>query len=1167
MPQTPAPPGCSSEELDTLEFWASDSSPDRDIALRAKIVTMALAGEESVGIALKLLTSPAAVKLWTDAFAAEGTEGLLKALPDGRAAAAREMAAKSLGPRGKTPAPGCVPPAAAKFHEALMEAGLFPRGSFPSVSPEVSHSAGNAPVGQAVSPPAAEDGPYAGPAPADRTRSDAGTAPGPDSRVTENAAGSAGGTRPRRTGPAPVSPAVMDAVTRLVSGPPPDGARQWSTVAAARELGISQTTASNAFRAAGIPRRSFRGLTEGAAGTAGGTRRRRTGPSPVSPGVMEAVTRLVSGPPPDGARQWSGAAVARELGISPSTASNAFRAAGIPHERFWGVTGAALSSRSQEDLDELERMAEGHAPTPDIARRAGLVAAVLRGETVREAGIRFGVNPRTSSNWVRAFSRRGPAWFRLPSRVGNPSPMTARGLVRELVAGPPPDGRDRWTERLAASELGISFSIVRKALKAEGIRLASPNSVDIILAARSEEELAELERMAEGHAPTPVIAARAGAVAALLDGETLTAAAQRFGMTNVQAARWGRSFARLGLDGLSRMTPEEGPAVLKARPLARALALSPPPEGRSRWSAALIARELRLNHNTVIKALDAEGIRLVPESFADRILAARSDGDLAELERMAEGHAQTPLIADRARAVLAVIGGETTSSVANRFGVRSLTVSRWASSFARLGPQCLVQITAHQKPDGAAVLESRQLVRELVRGHPPDGHDRWTVPLIASKIGRNVLTVQHALAEEGIRLPHHNLATRILARRSSDDLANLLRLAEGRASSPEVAARAGALVAFLNGDTMKAAGERFGISRTTAMDWANSFASHGPAGLESKTPALQSERQQVKELAIAPPPEGHDRWSRLLIAEELGLSVEKVDHALKTEGILLGQKETGTALLGSRSREDLAVLERMAKGDASSPKAAARAAAVLSVLRGDSMAGAGKVLGVTGPAMRRWVELFTKRGPAVLEPKTRYVRRSFPKACRRVRDLASGPPPDGRDRWTFALIAGKLGMSIKTVRKALDAEGILLERDDFRARIQTGRSPEELSSLKRMADGGSLSPEIAARAGAVLAVLGGRTMKGTGQIFGVAGQTVKRWVQLFDQLGPAGLLSKKQHVTRSFPEACRQVRDLASGPPPDGRARWSLTQIAGKLGMSAKTVRKALAAEGIRLGP
>jgi transposase len=723
-------------------------------------------------------------------------------------------------------------------------------------------------------------------------------------------------------------------------------------------------------------------------------RRRGTEPANVSPAVLDAVVRLVSGPPPYGARRWSQAAAARELGLSPATVSRAFWAAGIPSMRFGEMTGTSLSSRSQEELDELERMAEGHAPTPEIQRRAGAVVASLRGESMKTAGIRFGMKVGRVPYWVREFSELGPAGLRRAADAGNTPLRNSRALVRELVAGPPPEGLDRWTVGLVSGKLGINASTAAKALKAEGICLGPTHYRDITQAKRSDTEVAELRRMAENFLSSPKIAARAGAVAAIIDGESADAAGARFGMTEAQAFRWTRSFAKFGPAGLSRMNCGDGPSVLNARPLVRALALSPPPEGRRRWTAALISKELGLSLPTVSKALEAEEIRLVPENLADRILAARNAEEIDEVKRMAEGSAPSPEIALRAAALVAVLDGETTVSVGRRFGVSLFTVSRWSSSFARLGPQWLLRPVQSKGHDASAVLDSRQLLRDLLGGPPPEGHDSWTVDLIAQAISRNPVSVRSTLAAEGIFLGKTLTGTRLQSLRSREELETLERMADGDASSPKVAARAGALVAYMNGETTTAAGKRFGMSSSTVSNWVKSFASHGPAGLEPKPRAVSNERLMVRELLSGPPPEGHSRWTRRLIAEKLGLNTVEVRNALKAEGIRLGRKVDVARILAGRSREELAVLERMADGDAPSPLISARAGAILAVLRGETMSGAARLFGITGTSLKRLANSFASRGPAGLEPKAT----ASSNERRLARTLASGHPPEGEDR-------------------------------------------------------------------------------------------------------------------------------------------------------------------------
>jgi transposase len=1090
MTLTAVPPDCLPKELDTLKIWASDDAPDRELALRARIVTLALAGEETVGIAMSVLAARSTVERWRDAFAASGTEGLLAALPKGRADAARELAANAPGRSLETPAPGGLQAGSGGLPGVLAETGAVPRDKVPEGAPEVRHADEPATSGGPGDGPTLTEGPADGPTLTEGPADGPATADGPDSGGTTDADGTDGEPR------------------------------------------THQPVQEN-----------------------------------VSPSAVEAVVRLVSGPPPDGARQWTGSRVARELGLSPSTVSRAFRAAGIAPSRFWGM-GAALASRSREDMDELERMAEGRAPTPEISRRAGTVMAILLGDSMREAGVRFGMTVGMAKTWFRAFAKLGPGGLGQATKATRPeSPAVARArpLVRALAAGPPPDGRERWTKRLMADELGTTVWNVHSALLAEGLRLGPPNSVDIILAERSGEELAELERMAEGHAPTPDIAARAGAVAAILDGGTAAEAGLRFGMAEEQVLRWTRSFARLGPDGLSRMAPDESPSVLKARPLARALALSPPPEGRARWTPGLIAEQLGMSRATVDRALEEEGIRLGPETVAARIMDVRNAEDMAELERMAQGLAPTPEIASRAAAVAAVLDGETPARAGARFGLPPSEAGRWARSFARGGPDGLVRMAPS---DGPVVQETRALVRSVLSGPPPAGCKIWTAPLVAERLGVSRATVNAALDAEGIRLATDGAADRILAARSDEDLRELERMAQGVGAAPEVAARAAAVIALLDGETRSSVAARFGMRPSMFSHWARSFAVLGPVGLVNMAPhdapAVREARAPIRELAAGPPPEGRDRWTQALIAEKLGLSPWTVKKAVEAEGICLVPDRPADAILAARSEEDIAELKRMASGEAS-PKVAARAGAVLAVLEGETLSAAGRRFGMSHAPVSEWARSFAKLGPEGLMRKAPSDSPSARNARQLVRDLDYVPPPEGHDHWTPTLAARETGVSRTAVSKALAAEGIRLSPQTALEMIRASRSWEDLDWLGRMAAGGAPSPEIAARAGAVAAVVDGEPLAAAGKPFGMTRAEVFGWATSFARLGPDGLERMSKHEGPAVLEARRQLRALANSPPPEGASRWTADLLARELGLSPSTVLTALAAEGIRL--
>jgi transposase-like protein len=640
-------------------------------------------------------------------------------------------------------------------------------------------------------------------------------------------------------------------------------------------------------------------------------------------------------------------------------------------------------------MDELDRMAEGSAPTPRIALRARTVAACLRGQSTVAASRDLGLTAKTVYCWVRSFAEHGPKGIVKVRYQEIPSVRHSLQLVSCLAGSPPPAGRDRWTASLLAEELGLPRGTVRKALAHGGLSLGRTDVLDRIRNSRSAEELAELERMADGGAPTPASATRAGAVLAVLRGEARPSVCRRYGMSDRQLYLLADSFANCGTAGIVRLTRGCGSiSVGKARPLVRALAQAPPPAGHSRWTEPLMAAELGLPPFAVRNALAAEGIIFNSHLNTPMLMSSLSAEHLAVLERTAKGDAPSPQSVTWARALLAIRGGESLSSVARRLGVTRTAPYLWVRNFARLGPDWLLGTLPHNVPgsaSGPAKPEAFTPEGGRADGAPPEGGDLPTPDRTGSGPGQCLPLP--SLKEGATLMSQHFVSARLLAARSEDDLAELERMAGGRAPTPLIAARAGAVAAFVRGESRTAAGLRFGLTPVRVSEWASSFALLGPEGLLRKarpdTPAVLKARPLLKNLLGGSPPEGHSRWTMQLIAESLKTSRWTVKSALSAEGIRLRPCPAAASLLAERSEEDVAELRRMTDGRSHSPGVAVRARAVSAVLDGESSASVARRLGVSRTLVFAWTQSFAQHGPKGLE---RVDRRKH----------ALEPGPDGK---------------------------------------------------------------------------------------------------------------------------------------------------------------------------
>jgi transposase len=107
-------------------------------------------------------------------------------------------------------------------------------------------------------------------------------------------------------------------------------------------------------------------------------------------------------------------------------------------------------------------------------------------------------------------------------------------------------------------------------------------------------------------------ARRARVVLLSADGISGQEIAKRVGVTASQVSRIRARFAAGGVEGLADQ-PKAGRQdhVLKPEVVEQIeqLALSPPPAGRSRWTARLLAREVKVGRTSVVKTLRAKGLR------------------------------------------------------------------------------------------------------------------------------------------------------------------------------------------------------------------------------------------------------------------------------------------------------------------------------------------------------------------------------------------------------------------------------------------------------------------------------------------------------------------------------------------------------------------------------
>jgi transposase len=123
----------------------------------------------------------------------------------------------------------------------------------------------------------------------------------------------------------------------------------------------------------------------------------------------------------------------------------------------------------------------------------------------------------------------------------------------------------------------------------------------------------------------------------------------------------------------------------------------------------------------------------------------------ASLVAMSTSRTQEARIVERARIILACLGGKQIQQVARELGVSIPTVSKWRKRFALWGLRGLWDQPRPGKPakyDAAF----RNRVLALLEQPPPAGMSHWDGPSIAEKLGASVHAVWRVLRREGIYL-------------------------------------------------------------------------------------------------------------------------------------------------------------------------------------------------------------------------------------------------------------------------------------------------------------------------------------------------------------------------------------------------------------------------------
>ncbi|MDR1314528.1 MAG: helix-turn-helix domain-containing protein, partial [Deltaproteobacteria bacterium] len=831
------PPGGAEGRLSILKEWASPGAPDRQLARRASYVLAMLEGSSREEAAELAGAKGSAGWKWTKRYAEGGAEGLLDI------------------PAAPSPQKAGGPPPPAEEDLALLAKWAAPEAP----DRELARRAA-AVLGMLKGQTQQEAGDSVG---ASRTAAGlwkrAFAKGGPDALLDKAKLPG----RLKGDEPPPCSEGELATLEEWAAPGAPDRALARR---AAVILGILKgLTQGEAAAAAGACRNAAgawvaRFASRGPYGLLGRTNRLRGAP----PCPEEHLKTLIEWADPDSPDRMLARRAASVLGsLMGLMDAEAGALAGVNRQSagFWklrfeaggpealagrarlrkrrGPPGAA--PRTEEELSVLREWAAPGAPDRELARRAASVLGILGGLTAPEAAAASGASPASASNWTRRFKESGP------------------DALRDWSRG---------TNRL------MSF-----------VERAAP-----------EGSLAALEGLAAPGAPDRSLARRAVSVLGVLNGLTLAGAAEFAGASVTSVVRWIRRFRDSGPDGLIDrpfgwrfrdvgplpFPSETAVAVIRGwaepgapdRELARRSSAVLGKLGGLSFAEAAGLHEARPESVAVwikrFRELGPDGLVVIPHAGnrrGDGESPAASDGDLAALEEWAEPGAPDRELARRASAVLGILNGLSSAEAGELAGASASFAKNWKRRFDWGGSAGLADV-----PRG----RSAGLPRA---GFEPFFNDRdlvalkaWTAPGAPDKVlarragavlGRlNGLSYAEAAAAGGV----DEATVRAWARRFADEgpeglrrmkqppprggtdddgsevpprdheaeLATIVRWAAPDGPDSELAARASAVLARLEGFSRANAAAVSGIEPAAVTIWEKRFAEEGPAGLLRK---------------------------------------------------------------------------------------------------------------------------------------------------------------------------------------------------------------------------------------------------------------------------------------------------------------------------------------------
>ncbi|MDR1038240.1 MAG: hypothetical protein LBT40_17225 [Deltaproteobacteria bacterium] len=326
------------------------------------------------------------------------------------------------------------------------------------------------------------------------------------------------------------------------------------------------------------------------------------------------------------------------------------------------------------------------------------------------------------------------------------------------------------------------------------------------------------------------------------------------------------------------------------------------------------------------------------------------------------------------------------------------------------------------------------------------------------------------------------------------------------------------------------------------------------------------DRDALVGLLKTDPPGSWLSWSKDSLADELGLSINRVNEIVKKDGIDLPplRKRLDGFWETPPGRELMSELRVWAGGQGPDKLTCWRAAIVLDILETKNCSVA-ESYGISAGHARRMVNRLSREGLDGLRPKI-LPRIDLKSQCdEKMRQLIDSPPPSGASSWTQSSVAATLGFTYKRVSIFFAEHGLSPRSSAY---CLQDLSDESVAELRRWAEGAAPDSLSLVRSKAVLEVLDGEKQVAVASRHGVSFTALNGWMRDFMKFGVAGLhkSSKQMKAVALASLWSASSMDTAKMPPqaaaaaPAKPAKTSTRTAAKGPAKAAKTPQRAAAA-------